>query len=552
MSFPNCVTPSQIGKCMFLCEIVGTDVFDDIMYRLFPRCRRLTVATTKRRRPDTSELVELVMWSRVQQVSREWRERARHILSLSLLQNYIIREMFTKSSGSSVESLVRDAAYELPGASDGRSATRLYILRTVIERGATIPILRVTNGCKGLAGALRYILSQKEKKLKRVYKSVGKMCQSAGHEDALAVLAEDPRIDLSLAYFGLPEYRQQMRQLFPSPSPQQLSILLQRACEINDEKFVEELLSEGARPSEKALAHAVRLADPSIFVTMMRKLGEHDVHLIDAAVAQNEHWVLNLVFSAHGVQIPEYYMRYIAEDLERWPTNYVKMILEYPGVALHIHDQYLLKWFTSTSRTDIVELLLHLGGDPSVDGNRCLINAGASGVTDMVNLLLRDERVNPGDTNNATIRRAAMDGNYNVVECLLKDERVDPSDCDNSAITVATEMNHVEMVRLLLTDERVVRAGLEKAYWRTTRDTPVGQLLLAAGAPDTRPTKKVPKEWQMKDCGHDHCELTSAHLCCACGDERNAAREGYGIYVDGVGWTTTQNRKVHYCPGCKE
>jgi ankyrin repeat protein len=50
---------------------------------------------------------------------------------------------------------------------------------------------------------------------------------------------------------------------------------------------------------------------------------------------------------------------------------------------------------------------------------------------------------------------ASYNGHSKVVELLLKDKRVDPSDCDNDAIKWASKNGHLEIVKLLSEDKRV-------------------------------------------------------------------------------------------------
>jgi hypothetical protein len=62
----------------------------------------------------------------------------------------------------------------------------------------------------------------------------------------------------------------------------------------------------------------------------------------------------------------------------------------------------------------------------------------------VVELFLKDPRVDPSGSNNELIRFASINGYYELVELLLKDLRVDPSDEDNYSIQVASEKGHMK------------------------------------------------------------------------------------------------------------
>ncbi len=63
--------------------------------------------------------------------------------------------------------------------------------------------------------------------------------------------------------------------------------------------------------------------------------------------------------------------------------------------------------------------------------------------------------MNPSAENNDAIRWASKNGHTEVVKLLLADDRVDPSSRDNSAIKLASSNSHSEVVKLLLADGRI-------------------------------------------------------------------------------------------------
>jgi ankyrin repeat protein len=107
-------------------------------------------------------------------------------------------------------------------------------------------------------------------------------------------------------------------------------------------------------------------------------------------------------------------------------------------------------------RTEVVRLLLSDNRvDPSACDSYAIKWASQNGHDKVVRLLLSDNRVDPSDINNYAIKMASHNGHVEVVRLLLSDNRVDPSADDNEAIRSASENRHDKVVRLLLSDNRV-------------------------------------------------------------------------------------------------
>ena len=85
----------------------------------------------------------------------------------------------------------------------------------------------------------------------------------------------------------------------------------------------------------------------------------------------------------------------------------------------------------------------------------CIIVASINCDHHIVQLLLNDERVDPGHNENEAIIMASMFGHYKVVKLLLQDRRVNPADQKNEALIKASNNGHYKIVFLLLRDKRV-------------------------------------------------------------------------------------------------
>eukprot|EP01117_Protostelium_nocturnum_P015740 TRINITY_DN6124_c0_g1_i1.p1 TRINITY_DN6124_c0_g1~~TRINITY_DN6124_c0_g1_i1.p1 ORF type:complete len:232 (+),score=52.17 TRINITY_DN6124_c0_g1_i1:438-1133(+) len=87
--------------------------------------------------------------------------------------------------------------------------------------------------------------------------------------------------------------------------------------------------------------------------------------------------------------------------------------------------------------------------------NRCLGDAAAVGSVSIVQLLLKDSRVDPKAFNNSAIMRAASNGAAQVMRILAPLSPVDWSMDDNIMLRMAAQEGKTEVVRLLLEDDRV-------------------------------------------------------------------------------------------------
>jgi ankyrin repeat protein len=87
------------------------------------------------------------------------------------------------------------------------------------------------------------------------------------------------------------------------------------------------------------------------------------------------------------------------------------------------------------------------------------------GHKEIIEILLKDDRVDPSKYCNSAIREACYSGHKEIVEMLLKDSRVDPTDNDNEAIQHASMNGHKEIVEMLLKDSRVAASVDKKRYY---------------------------------------------------------------------------------------
>jgi hypothetical protein len=144
-------------------------------------------------------------------------------------------------------------------------------------------------------------------------------------------------------------------------------------------------------------------------------------------------------------------------EINKYQNNYDELFIN------------LCKYGTSKAsgtknEVEIVKLLLK---DPKINpgarDNEAFIQACCFGTSkasfasvEIVKLLLKDPRVDPSARNNeAFIVACYYYGRIEIVKILLNDHRVDPSANDNQAIILACYYGYLEIVKLLLSDSRV-------------------------------------------------------------------------------------------------
>ncbi len=137
-------------------------------------------------------------------------------------------------------------------------------------------------------------------------------------------------------------------------------------------------------------------------------------------------------------------------------TEIVKLLLQDERVDPSAHNNYAIRLASNNGHTEVVKLLLqNKRVDPSAHNNYAIRLASNNGHTEVIKLLLQNKRVDPSADDNYPIELASENGHTEVVKLLLQDKRVDPSDLDNYAIRYASKNGHLEIVRLLLQDKRV-------------------------------------------------------------------------------------------------
>jgi ankyrin repeat protein len=108
-----------------------------------------------------------------------------------------------------------------------------------------------------------------------------------------------------------------------------------------------------------------------------------------------------------------------------------------------------------SASVDVIDYILNISPhrfniNPSAVNNYTIRWASQNGHSEVVKILLTDDRVDPSANDNFSIRWASQNGHLEVVKILLTDERVDPSARNNEAIKWASEYGHLEVVKILL------------------------------------------------------------------------------------------------------
>jgi len=175
-------------------------------------------------------------------------------------------------------------------------------------------------------------------------------------------------------------------------------------------------------------------------------------------------------------------------------------------------DYYSISEVSKYGLIDDVKRLLNKGIDPTIDNNYSIRMASENGHTDVVKLLLQDERVDPSDDSNYAIRMSSENGHTGVVKLLLQDERVDPSAYNGRAIRMSSENGHIGVVKLLLQDQRVdpsTTSNLSIIGSSEYGHTEIVKLLLQDGRVDPSANKNYSIKWAY---GNGHTDIVKLLL----------------------------------------
>ncbi|KAJ1554480.1 hypothetical protein HK096_003354, partial [Nowakowskiella sp. JEL0078] len=134
----------------------------------------------------------------------------------------------------------------------------------------------------------------------------------------------------------------------------------------------------------------------------------------------------------------------------------VELLLKDKRVNPTVLYNYSEVWGNSEEHCKIMDVLLKDGRfDPAVNDNELFTIVADEGYFNLVANLLKSECVNPSTDYNAALRLSASRGHAKVIERLMKDKRVDPSDFGNEAIQLSSENGFYDVVQLLMKDKRV-------------------------------------------------------------------------------------------------
>jgi ankyrin repeat protein len=141
----------------------------------------------------------------------------------------------------------------------------------------------------------------------------------------------------------------------------------------------------------------------------------------------------------------------------------IELLLKNDKVDPAADNNFAIRCASANGHVKVVEALLKDGrADAAADQNFAIRCASQNGHVEVVQLLLNDGRVDPSAENNFAIRCASQNGHDKVVQLLLKDERVDPAADDNFAIQKASKNGHDKVVELLFRSSKNVRMYIQK------------------------------------------------------------------------------------------
>jgi hypothetical protein len=163
-------------------------------------------------------------------------------------------------------------------------------------------------------------------------------------------------------------------------------------------------------------------------------------------------------------------IRNLADDTEIWKvirsSDKTDIGMEYK-VTLGYYANFLIA-ILNRQKNDIVELLKNI--NPSFSNNRSIIMACEKGYYEIVEILLRDNRIDPSVSNNRAIVVAENTSeNFNITEMMLRDLRVDLSLTENILDNWAA--------KTILRSNIISRSGIYSLYVKFNKESEFIHLL---------------------------------------------------------------------------
>lgn len=93
--------------------------------------------------------------------------------------------------------------------------------------------------------------------------------------------------------------------------------------------------------------------------------------------------------------------------------------------------------------------------DPSLEENIGFILACQNGHINIVKILIEDNRVKCNTNNDLAFRLSCKLGHKDIVELLLKNPTINPSANNQEGLKTAIKFDHIQVVKLLLKDKRI-------------------------------------------------------------------------------------------------
>eukprot|EP01134_Creolimax_fragrantissima_P001097 CFRG1097T1 len=181
----------------------------------------------------------------------------------------------------------------------------------------------------------------------------------------------------------------------------------------------------------------------------------------------------------------------------RGHTDVVRVLLKNGRVDPGEKQNQALYNASFHGHTEVVKLLLESDGvNPMAEGNRAFLFACRKGNTEIIRLFLKDRRMRLQPHIRA-LGFACRGGHVDAVDLLLKDGRCDPTARTSESLRFAVHNRNSTIVELLLADGRVDPSAMDNYCIRAAAisgDIAIVMLLLSFTFPSTIPPVPIPNE----------------------------------------------------------
>jgi len=180
-----------------------------------------------------------------------------------------------------------------------------------------------------------------------------------------------------------------------------------------------------------------------------------------------------LIRRGHDIQADDSFAFRLAAATNNLPI--FECIISLPNVNVRVQNEYALRVASQNGFLQVVQKLIEMGADASIDQYFPLRTAVQNNQIQMARFLLNHSDIHADD--DFCVRSAASDGNVEMFQLLMQ-HGANPHALDHEALILAAASGHLQLVQAILSipgsnasarDQMPLRAAVQGSHWEVCR-----------------------------------------------------------------------------------